>query len=249
MSGLLVFFLLIFASALPIFPVLLWFRLSRFPLSRLSCLWALLAGMAALFPALLLQRVLPGAAPEIGGYSGRWGLLVSIFRTPFTEELSRLLALGVFFFISGDLKKGNSGPEENAGASEGRGLEAAARGAAIGLLAGLGFAMIESAAYGAADFRVTLPRAFTAAPLHGACGARIGSALLAFRERPLYSAFRFLSAVLIHGVYNFAIARSGPFAFLAVLIALFTLASSILEIRGGMKSGAPASGPREGGPV
>jgi RsiW-degrading membrane proteinase PrsW (M82 family) len=235
MNGLPVLLFLILASALPVFLVLLWFRLSRFPLSRLSCLWALLAGMAALFPALLLQRVLPGAAPEITGYSGRWGLLVNIFRTAFTEELSRLLVLGVFFLIAGDLKQEKSRPEKTAGASEGRDIDAAARGAAIGLLAGLGFAMIESAAYGAADFRVTLPRAFTAAPLHGACGARIGPALLSFRERPLYSASRFLSAVVIHGIYNFAIARSGLFSFLAVLIALSALASSVLEIRSGMK--------------
>jgi RsiW-degrading membrane proteinase PrsW (M82 family) len=235
MNGFFVLFFLILTSALPVFLVILWFRLSRFPVSWLVCLWALLAGMAALFPALILQRVLPGAAAELMNYSGKWAFLAGIFRIPFTEEASRLLALLVFFLISGDLKRENSRPAESAPIPEGRGKNAPAWGAAVGLLAGLGFAMIESAAYGAADSHVILPRAFTAAPLHGACGARIGPALLSFRERPLYSLSRFLSAVLIHGVYNFTIARSGLFSLLAVLIVLFALASSALEIRGGMK--------------
>jgi RsiW-degrading membrane proteinase PrsW (M82 family) len=234
MSSIWILPLLIGISALPVFLVILWFRLSRFPLSRLSCLWAILAGMAALVPALLLQRILPGMDAEFREYSGRWGLLVNIFRIAFPEELSRLLALWVFFFISGDLKKSDPLKAESAGTPGIHGFTAA-RGAAMGLLAGLGFAMIESAAYGAADFRVTLPRAFTAAPLHGACGARIGPALLFLKERPLFSVFRFLSVVVIHGIYNYMIVKPGVSSLLAALIALSALASSALEIRGGMK--------------
>jgi RsiW-degrading membrane proteinase PrsW (M82 family) len=236
MSGIWILLLLIGISALPVFLVILWFRLSRFPLSRLNCLWAILAGMAALFPALLLQRFLPGADAALRAYSGRWGLLVTLFRIAFTEELSRLLVLWVFFFLSGGLKKADplTAASAGTGTSEARGFSAA-RGAALGLLAGLGFAMIESAAYGAADFRAALPRAFTAAPLHGSCGARIGGALPFFKERPPYLAFRFFSAVVIHGIYNFMIVKPGIPSLLAALIALSALASSALEIRSGMK--------------
>jgi RsiW-degrading membrane proteinase PrsW (M82 family) len=219
MSGLPILLLLILASALPALLVILWFRLSRFPLSPLRCACALLAGAAALFPALFLQRLFPGTGP---GLAGRGALLFTMFRIPLTEELSRLLLLLVFFLFSKELIGGPPAARN-------------ARGAALGLLAGLGFAMLESDAYGASDFRVTLPRAFTAAPLHGACGARIGSGLLLFRDQPRRGVFRFFSAVIIHGVYNFTVARAGISTFLAVLIALSALASSALEIRSGMK--------------
>jgi RsiW-degrading membrane proteinase PrsW (M82 family) len=151
------------------------------------------------------------------------------------------LVLFVFFLMAGDFKKnyplrGEGGQEGGAAGSGGMG--AAAWGSAAGLLAGLGFSIVENAAYGAADFRVTLPRVFTAALLHGACGARIGSGLLLFQDQPRRGVFRFFSAVVIHGVYNITVARAGFPVLLAVLIALSALASSALEIRGGMKAGA-----------
>jgi RsiW-degrading membrane proteinase PrsW (M82 family) len=237
MSGIGVLLLLIFISALPVFLVILWFRLRRFPLSLPRCLCALLAGAAALFPALFLQRFFLDLVPGPAGNGGRWGFLLNMFvRIAFTEELSRLLVLCLFFFISGDFKKTDplrfEAGRDNGGASGIRGMSAAAWGSAAGLLAGLGFAIIENAAYGTADFRIVLPRAFTAAPLHGACGARIGSGLLLFREQPRYAVFRFLSAVLIHGIYNIMIVRSGVSLLIGVLIALSALASSALEIRG-----------------
>lgn len=237
MSGLWVLAFLIFVSALPVFLAILWYRLSRFPLSPLQCSLALMAGAAALFPALLLQRFLTGIhAAE----PGLWSPAADVFiRIALTEELSRLLALLFFFVLSGDLKKSGPGPDAETAFPP---ADPAARGAAIGLLAGLGFAMLESAVYGAADFRIALPRAFTAAPLHGACGARVGAALLIFGRQPRRGVFRFFSAVLIHGVYNIMIVRSGLPSLLAVLIALSALASSALEIRGGMKS-AETPGP------
>ncbi|MDR2257834.1 MAG: PrsW family intramembrane metalloprotease [Treponema sp.] len=237
MSGTGVLLLLIFISALPVILAILWFRLSRFPLSLLRCLCALLAGAAALFPALLLQRLFLALMSGPGGYEGRWGPMVRMFgRIALTEELSRLLALFVFFLMAGDFKKTYPlYPERNRdrGPAGTGGMGAAAWGSAAGLLAGLGFSIVENAAYGAADFRLALPRTFITAPLHGACGARIGSALLTGKERPRSAVFRFFSAVLIHGVYNAMIARAGISVPLGVLIALFALASSVLEIRGG----------------
>jgi RsiW-degrading membrane proteinase PrsW (M82 family) len=225
MSGLPVLALLILASALPAFLAFLWFRLARFPLSPLRCACALLTGAAALFPALLLQRILPGADPELAGRVSRGALLFALFRIPLTEELGRLLALLVFFLLSREIPPGP--PPSETGVSS----ETGVRGAALGLLAGLGFALLESAAYGASDFRVTLPRAFTAAPLHAACGARIGSGLHLFRDQPRSGIFRFSSALIIHGAYNITVAQPGLPTLLAVLIALTALASSALEIQ------------------
>jgi RsiW-degrading membrane proteinase PrsW (M82 family) len=240
MSGIGVLLLLIFISALPVFLAILWFRLSRFPMSLLRCLCAILAGAAALFPALLLQRLFSGVMSGPAEYAGRWSPLVDIFvRIAFTEELSRFLVLSLFFFISGDLKKTGSlragNVRDDGGVSGFNGIDAAAWGGAAGLFVGLGFSIIENAAYGAADFRITLPRLFTAAPLHGACGARIGSALLLLKKRPRLSIFRFLSTVVIHGIYNVMITKSGASVLLAVLIALSALASSVLEIRNGRR--------------
>ncbi|MDR1239434.1 MAG: PrsW family intramembrane metalloprotease [Treponema sp.] len=234
MSGLPVLFFLILASALPVFPVLLWYRLSRFPLSPAHCSFALLSGAAALFPALLLQRLVSGI---VDAHPGIWNPAADIFiRIAFTEEAGRLLTLLILFLFSGDLKRPVlRNPDTGEASDPSRAAGLTARGAALGLLAGLGFAMLESAAYGAVDFRATLYRAFTAAPLHAACGARIGSALLLFGIQPRRPVFRFFSAVVIHGVYDFMIIRPGISSLLAILIALFALASSALEIRSGMK--------------
>ncbi|MDR0622860.1 MAG: PrsW family intramembrane metalloprotease [Treponema sp.] len=232
MSGIGVLLLLIFISALPVIPAILWFRLSRFPLSLWRCLCALLAGAAALFPALFLQRLLLVLMSGSPGHGGRWEPLFYMFGgIALTEEVSRLLVLLVFFLMAGDFKKSYPLQVEGGRDAGSGGMGAAAWGSAAGLLAGLGFSIVENAAYGAADFRIALPRLFTAAPLHGACGARIGSALLTGRERPRFALFRFFSAVLIHGIYNAMIAKSGASVLLGVLIALSALASSALEIR------------------
>ncbi|MCL2129757.1 MAG: PrsW family glutamic-type intramembrane protease, partial [Treponema sp.] len=92
------------------------------------------------------------------------------------------------------------------------------------LAAGLGFALIENASYGIADINIALLRAFTAAPLHGACGIRAGTAISFFGQKPLKAVFLFISAVFIHGAYNLIIvspALPSIFAVLAALAAFF----------------------------
>jgi hypothetical protein len=83
---------------------------------------------------------------------------------------------------------------------------------------------------------VAFIRAFTAAPLHGACGARVGFAAAELRDSPFPALSRFLSAVAIHGMYNFMILLRGAPLILAILVAFSALASSILFIRAGFKS-------------
>jgi RsiW-degrading membrane proteinase PrsW (M82 family) len=99
-----------------------------------------------------------------------------------------------------------------------------------GLAAGLGFAAVESASYGAADIGVALLRAFTAAPLHGACGARAGAAAELWGESRVRAALFFFSALMIHGIYDLVIVSPGVPSFLAILIALAALGSSLAAI-------------------
>jgi RsiW-degrading membrane proteinase PrsW (M82 family) len=142
-------------------------------------------------------------------------LLVKIFiQIALTEEVSRLAVLSLLFSLSRQ--------------AEPRGPAFAA---ITGLIAGLGFAVIETAIYGASNFNIALVRAVTAAPLHGACGARIGLAVSHIRDAPVRALVRFLYAVGIHGMYNFIIISHGIPLVFPVLIAFTALFSSIQLIR------------------
>jgi len=214
-------FILIFISSIPAIAAFLWFRLARYPFSTPLFSAALLAGAASFFPALLFQYIFP-AGSGIFHLSGKWGLFVEIFiRIALTEELSRFLILLILFVVI--LRAAEKPVSTMANAA--------------GLVAGLGFAILESAVYGASNFDITLLRAFTAAPLHGACGSRVGSSIVLLREHPVRGIFRFLSAVTVHGVYNFMLNIPGRFPpIAAVLIAISALVSAIQVIRIEMKA-------------
>jgi RsiW-degrading membrane proteinase PrsW (M82 family) len=220
MTGAGVFFILFFISSIPVLAALLWFHFARYPFSLPFFFVSLLAGAASFFPALFFQKLLA----SVNGFfaaAGKWRLFAEIFiRIAFTEELSRLLLLVILLLAA-------------------RRLSASVTTAsAAGLIAGLGFAILESAVYGAANPGNALLRTFTAAPLHGACGSRVGASVVMLRERPVQAAFRFLSAIAIHGIYNFMLIIPGRLPpITAVLIALSSLASSILSIHRGMGSG------------
>ncbi|MDR1838214.1 MAG: PrsW family intramembrane metalloprotease [Treponema sp.] len=217
--------ILILISSLPVIAVYIWFRIAKYQFSLVRFLFALLAGTAAFFPALILQGLL-----AISQLSGRAVLFYHFFvRIAFTEEISRLLMLFIFFLISGLIK-----PAEKSGRPIS--YNVVKRGTAIGLVAGLGFALLESAVYGASDTGVLLIRAVTAAPLHGACGSRVGAAAVLFRTNPVQAIFRILTAVAIHGVYDLMVIQSGFPAIAAVLIAISALVNTILTIKGGWVS-------------
>jgi RsiW-degrading membrane proteinase PrsW (M82 family) len=212
---------LLVTAALPVFLVYLWFRFSRFPLSGPWFFSSLLAGAGASFIALIFQTLIPPG----GADTSMLGLFAGIFlRVAGTEELSRLLALVIFFRICRHLGWDFPGPDEGG---------EIVWGAACGLVAGLGFAVIENASYGAADISVTFFRAFSAAPLHAACGSRVGSAVLCFREQPRPALGRFFSALAIHGMYNLMLLLPHIPSFLAALAAFFAFGSSLLFIRPG----------------
>jgi RsiW-degrading membrane proteinase PrsW (M82 family) len=150
-------------------------------------------------------------------------LFAEIFiRVALTEELSRFLILLILFAVI--FRAAGKPPVITANAA--------------GLVAGLGFAILESAVYGASSPGNALLRAFTAAPLHGACGSRVGVSVVLLREHPVRGISRFLSAVAIHGAYNFMLNIPGRFPpIAAVLIAISALFSAIQAIRIEMKAG------------
>jgi RsiW-degrading membrane proteinase PrsW (M82 family) len=222
MSGTLV--LLIFILIIPVITVYIWFRTANYQLSLIRFLFALLAGAAAFFPALVLQDALRFSFL----YQGRVALFYNFFiRIAFTEEFSRLILLFIFFFISSLI---NTDDNLNQPLT----VNFVKKGTAIGLIAGFGFAILESARYAASDMNVSvaLLRIFTAA-LHGACSSRVGGAVTMFRRSPIQAILRFLTAVVIHGVYNLMAAIPGLPSVIAILIAISALTTSILSIRGG----------------
>ncbi|MDR0495537.1 MAG: PrsW family intramembrane metalloprotease [Treponema sp.] len=206
----------------------IWYRLAKYQFSLIWFLFALLAGAAAFFPALILQNLLNISISA----GGRADLFYQFFiRIAFTEEVSRLLMMFIFFFLSGRIAKES--------AEQFPSWSIIRKGAAAGLVAGLGFALLETAAYGTSNAGVLLLRAVTAAPLHAACGSRVGVSAIMFRSNPLQSFMRLLTAVAIHGIYNFMAALPGFSSLMAVLVAISTLASSILTIRSGWNNESP----------
>jgi RsiW-degrading membrane proteinase PrsW (M82 family) len=208
MKGLWILLLLIFTAALPVFLAFLWFK--KLKLKGISFLLSLAAGVLALLISASLQNFLP--FPQ-----GR-GSIASVFfgvfiRIAFIEEAGKFIAL--YFLLRWTKSRRDS---------------SFAPGAAAGLAAGLGFAAVESASYGAADIGIALLRAFTAAPLHGACGARAGAAADLWETSPVRSGLLFFAAMMIHGIYDLVIVSPGVPSFLAALIALAALGSSLASI-------------------
>jgi RsiW-degrading membrane proteinase PrsW (M82 family) len=208
--------LLVIITLLPLISVCLWFRISKFPIGLLWLLLAFLGGVLALLIAVLIQGLFPSSG---GNFTG--GLFFKLFmRIALTEELGRFMVLLLLFRLRSFFYR--STQAESTPFS---------LGLATGLLTGLGFAAMETASYGPANLGAALLRVFTAAPLHGACGVRNGAAAILCTRTPLRASLRFFSAVIIHGMYNFMVVRTGFYSIFAVLIAVTALASSIQEIR------------------
>jgi len=207
MNELWILLLLILAAALPVILVFCYFRLRKSALTLPFFLVSLSAGILSLFAAALLQNLFP----YMRGQGGPFPVFYNIFfRIALIEEFSRIVTLVPLFMV---IKR-----RKNIDASFC---------AAVGLSAGLGFAMLESAFYGLADVNIALLRAFTAAPLHGACGIRVGVAVFFFSRYPVKALFLFIFAVLIHGAYNMMLTSPALPSVLAILVAFTALFSSL----------------------
>jgi RsiW-degrading membrane proteinase PrsW (M82 family) len=214
MTGLWILLLLILISALPVLALILWLRFRRFPIRPHLFLLAFLGGALSLGTAAVLQNLFPQTGEATMGV-----LLFKIFiQIALMEELGRL---GVFSLLFYFIRRFGKDTE----------AYTPAFGAIAGLIGGLGFAVIETAVYGVGNFNIALVRAVTAAPLHGACGIRIGMAIFHAKGAPALALVRFLYAAGIHGMYNFMIISPGIPLVFPVLIAFIALLSSIQLIR------------------
>ena len=213
MSGILMLLLLLLAATLPAIIALFWLRAQK---SRLTLPWFLVffaGGIASLLPAALIQSFFPYFGK--GGFYGMGQLFFGVFiRVALVEEASR------FFTLVPLLKAG----------ARRRPIDSAFS-AALGLAAGLGFAAMENAFYGTANIQITLLRALTAAPLHGACGISAGAAVSSAKSSPIKALGLFISSVIIHGAYNLMIVNPALPSFLAIPAAFAALFASVHLIK------------------
>jgi len=207
MSGIGILLLLIITAALPVIIVFIWFRAKKLPFTLPLFLAFLAAGIVSILAAALVQKLFP---PLITG--GFWAVFFGIFiRVALVEETSRLV--GFLPILSITRRRRNLDKHFYA---------------ALGLVSGLGFAMMESAFYGLreSDFGIIILRAVSAAPLHGAGGIRVCIALYFARKHPVTALFLFISAILIHGAYNLMIVTPALPSWLAIPIAFAALFAS-----------------------
>ncbi|MCL2265390.1 MAG: PrsW family glutamic-type intramembrane protease [Treponema sp.] len=232
MSGSWIILLIILVSSIPVIAVYFWFRIAKYQFSIVWFLFALLAGAAAFIPALILQDILTFSSVT----QGRMALLYEFFiRIAFTEEISRLLMLIIFYFVAGFFSKQNV-DKTGDGLPEVTTFNSVKKGMATGLIAGLGFALLESARYASSsvDPGILLLRIFFTFPLHAACGSRVGAAAVLFRAFPIQAILRIITATAIHGVYNFLLELPfGISAIAAFLIAVSAFFTAIISIKGG----------------
>ena len=218
-------FFLICITLIPVIPVYIWFAVRNY--GRLRFLFAFTAGVLALLAAGFIQSFFP--APDFHGRIEF--VLFSVFiRISLVEEFSRFLALFILFYFFPNSRIPIPGFSSFASGHT-EDPTPSFFGMPSGICAGLGFAAGESLFYGIADPAAAFLRVFTAAPLHAACGARIGSALGIYRKEPLRAAFLILAAVFIHGMYDFFILNPSIPWFLPCFLALSALISSLLSIR------------------
>jgi len=206
MNEIWILLLLIVTAALPVILVFWFFRLRKLPVTLPWFLVSLAAGVFSVLLAALIQSFVPDA-----GGGGLFSVFFNVFfRIALIEELSRFVILIPLF----------------SAVNRRRNIDVSFC-AALGLVAGLGFAMLENAFFGLADINITLLRAVTAAPVHGACGIRIGAAVFLLSRHPTRAFFTFASAVLIHGAYNLMIISPALPSFLAVFVAFTAFLSSL----------------------
>ncbi|GMO20766.1 MAG: hypothetical protein LBG79_06910 [Spirochaetaceae bacterium] len=190
-----------------------WFYINRRGV-KLRVYFALVflgGGVLSLAFAAFAQAFLP----EIYLETGIESIFFEFLRTAFLEEVSRFIVLSICFTL---VRRVFRVTLNNALASSG------------GLLAGLSFAALETAAHAATETGALLTRALSAAPLHGACGLRCAQSANCVKGSPVKALGRFASAAALHGFYNLMIPRGGLSSALAIILAISSLISGLRPI-------------------
>jgi RsiW-degrading membrane proteinase PrsW (M82 family) len=213
-------FLLVALSALPAIICLVVIIVRKYPINIIWFFVFLAGGALAIIPAAFGQSLFSPLSNINGREAGN--LIIRIWtQIALTEEAGKLLLITPLLLLMFYAEKiaGVKTAVDDA-------LKVPRAGAA-GFIAGLGFAIIETATYSGANFSIALLRAFTAAPLHASCGARVGQSIALIRHNPVKAIVRFITAVLIHGIYDFMVLSTGtgmpdifPIALIAAVLFL-----------------------------
>lgn len=186
-------------SALPIVPAYAWIAARRPRLVPGRFLAAAAAGLPAVALALLAKLALPEPSTTFAGIA-----FAAFVGAALTEEAAKLASVVVLRrFLRGDADDG----------------------AALGIASSLGFAFFETAVYAASDPVVAIVRAATAAPLHAACGARIGAGAYAGSWPRLAGGLA--AAVAVHGAYDLGLFLPGFPPFVSPAIAALAMLSAV----------------------
>ena len=215
MNGIMVLGILTLLSLIPLTVAFFWLRSLQKGMTSLLFVASIGAGLLSLALAAVLQALFP---PFQGNTLLALGIRI-FGNVAALEEVSRFAIFWAFFSVLS--RKTVPSPFIIS---------------ALGLSAGLTFSAIETATYSSTNLTLTILRALTAAPLHGACGERIARGTAQLKKKPKMGLFLLANAIAIHGMYDFLLIVPSSPAILPIALALVALAASGVIIRN-----APAS--------
>jgi RsiW-degrading membrane proteinase PrsW (M82 family) len=166
-------------------------------------------GLVTVFIALLLRMAVPA-----GTVRGRGAFLFNIFiGTALSEEASRFIVFLAALLIIGKVRPAFKFTDRSA--------------VLFGVVAGFGFAALETAFYSLSNINIALLRAVSSAPLHAVCAGRIALAVYTLFDsgepkRVFRSVWNIIMPVALHGMFDFFILRGSFFPVFALLLALCT---------------------------
>jgi hypothetical protein len=218
MSALFVVVLMILVAGLPVGLGCWYFHAKHAVPMRLF--WAaMLAGAFAVLLAAGAQLLVAPLSPQPNLRTGvKWPVLYTIFiEIAATEELARVLMLTLSVSLFKNTLKNT--PHKTALVRT------------MGMILGFTFAAVETVFFTMTSIDSGFVRAFSAVPLHGACGIRAGNAALYRKHSPGLSLLSLFFAIMLHGIYNFLVQRGGLFPYLGIALVITAFISGAQTIR------------------
>lgn len=183
-------FLTALCTVLPVILLLRYFYTRDLHREPRAVLWkTFVLGILSILPAVLIGVILTVVKPRFSSIA--WAALYeALLIAAIPEEALKFLVIRVY-------------------SARQRCFNEPMDGLVYGATAALGFAVLENAIYVlSGGWTVALMRAFTAVPMHAACGAILGNAVAQARFGPAKRSAvwnGFASAVALHGLYDFGL--------------------------------------------
>jgi RsiW-degrading membrane proteinase PrsW (M82 family) len=214
-----ILFFLAAVSALPALLFGLWLRRSgklRAEVSRLLACFGI--GVIAVALALVLGSLLPTLR-----FGSKGSLLYEVFiRTALVEEAGRFVTFVAAVLIARRVRRQFDWNKQEA--------------LAWGMMAGFGFAALETAFFSLSNVNALLFRALSSVLLHAACSGRIALAVwFTFDQetsgRFRYTAWHCIAPAAIHGMFDFFLVRGGVSVWFALALAVLTFGRTVTMMR------------------